>query len=172
MRRSSGTRETAPDRTPVDRNGWCRDRHVEAASRIPSLRSDRGWSLGLIGLTVVLAGCGGGGGPPLGTVSGIVSLDGSPLKDATVTFAPASGRPSQGVTDGAGRYTLDYTLGRPGAVIGLHSVRISTEGYVQGADGSVEQRKERVPATYNAQSTLTAEVKAGDNELSFELRSK
>jgi hypothetical protein len=126
----------------------------------------------LPGLVVMLAGCGGGGGPPLGTVSGFVSLDGEPLKEATVTFAPASGRPSQGMTDGEGRFTLDYTPGRPGAVIGEHRVRISTEGYVQRPDGTVEERKERVPAAYNARSTLTATVQAGGNDCSFDLRSK
>jgi hypothetical protein len=132
-------------------------------------RSCAAWAV----LALAAAGCGGsGGGPPLGKVSGVVTLDGQPLADATVTFTPAVGRPSQGVTGSDGRYTLAYTADQQGAMVGEHVVRISTEGYVERTGGAVEQMKERVPLQYNAQSTLTATVKAGTNDLPFQLQSK
>ena len=121
---------------------------------------------------VALLGCSRTGGPPLGKVSGVVTLDGQPLADAIVTFAPATGRPSQGMTGSDGRYTLAYTVEQSGAIVGDHVVRISTEGYVERPGGAVEQMKERVPPQYNAQSTLTATVKAGTNDFPFDLLSK
>lgn len=144
--------------------GWLRGRGAAARVRAATV-------LALV--AAAAAGCGGGGGgPPLGRVSGVVTLDGQPLADATVTFTPATGRPSQGVTGSDGRYTLAYTAEQPGAMLGDHVVRISTEGYVERPGGAVEQMKERVPSRYNAQSTLTATVKAGTNDLPFQLQSK
>ncbi len=130
--------------------------------------------LGLVLPTLLaVCGCGGGGNlPELGRVSGIVTLDGAPLAGATVTFAPATGRPSQGITGDDGRYVLEYTPGNLGAMVGEHVVRISTERYVERPDGSVEELPERVPATYHARSTLTASVKPGVNDLPFALESK
>lgn len=122
--------------------------------------------------TLHLTGCGGSDLPELGTVSGLVTLDGAPLTGATVTFAPAVGRPSQGITGDDGRYALEYTAGHPGALLGKHVVRISTERYVEKPDGSVEEMKERVPAKYHANSTLEATVAAGVNDLPFALESK
>jgi len=152
--------EPACDAAP----GWLRGRAGAVRGRAATV---------LALLVAAAAGCGGGGGgPPLGRVSGVVTLDGQPLADATVTFTPATGRPSQGVTGSDGRYTLAYTAEQPGAMVGDHVVRISTEGYMERPGGAVEQMKERVPLRYNAQSTLTATVKVGTNDLPFELQSK
>jgi len=129
-----------------------------------------GWTGAL--LAGAVAGCSGGGGPPLGRVSGVVTLDGEPLAEAIVTFAPSPGRPSLGITGSDGRYTLAYTAEQTGAMIGDHVVRISTERYVERPGGAVEQMPERVPPQYNTQSKLTATVKAGENDLPFDLRSR
>jgi hypothetical protein len=160
---------TRPAGPGHDRAGAAVRMRLDRRRRPAAHRACWVWAL----LAGAAAGCGGsGGGPPLGTVSGVVTLDGQPLADATVTFTPAAGRPSQGFTGSDGRYTLAYTVEQPGAMVGDHVVRISTEGYVERPGGAVEQMKERVPATYNAQSTLTATVKAGTNDLPFELQSK
>ena len=137
----------------------------------------RGVGLGTasVVLAILLAathGCNRAGGPPLGKVSGVVTLDGQPLADAIVTFAPPTGRPSQGITGSDGRYTLAYTADEQGAMVGDHVVRISTDRYVERPGGAVEQMVEKVPAKYHAESTLTATVKAGTNELPFDLQSK
>jgi len=39
-----------------------------------------------------------------------------------VNFLPESGRPSWGVTDKDGHYTLNYERGRDGAITGAHKV--------------------------------------------------
>ena len=126
---------------------------------------------------VFLSGCGGGSDtPPLGTVSGVVTLDEKPLADAEVTFQPEKGRPSLGKTDSEGNYTLAYTVNENGALIGSHQVIITTavEAFSDetGAGNDREARPEILPAKYNAQTTLTAEVKPGANTIDFPLKSK
>lgn len=117
--------------------------------------------LGLLVAALSLGGCSGGG-PTLGSVTGTVTLDGRPLADADVEFAPREGRGSIGVTDGQGRYELFYTNARKGGLVGTHTVRIGN-----GAKGAV-----KTPARYNRDSELTVDVKAGVNELNFDLRSR
>jgi hypothetical protein len=81
----------------------------------------------LIGLLSVLSGCGPSG-PEIGEVSGVVSMGGSPVPGASITFYPVSGRQSFGKSDQDGRYTLEYAQDRPGAVTGQHRVKIMTGG--------------------------------------------
>lgn len=118
----------------------------------------------------LLAGCGGAAAdrPEIGTVQGTVTLDSAPLADATVMFYPAEGRASVGKTDAEGHYELQYTADIPGAKVGSHAVKITT------AEDSAEHgagQTERLPATYNSASTLTAEVEAGENTHDFALKS-
>ncbi|MCA9023501.1 MAG: hypothetical protein KDA74_25305 [Planctomycetaceae bacterium] len=126
---------------------------------------------------VLLSACGGGSDtPPLGTVTGVVTLDDKPLADAEVTFQPEKGRPSLGKTDSEGNYTLVYTASDNGALIGTHKVLITTavEAFSDesGAGNDREARPEILPPKYNAQTTLTAQVKPGTNTIDFPLKSK
>lgn len=117
-------------------------------------------------LIVAAAGC---GGPPadlpeLGTVSGVVTLDGKPLPNARVMFTPDHSRPSGAMTDANGRYELIFNEKLKGAAVGKHTVRISLGAY---------DKPEQLPAKYNLKSELTADVKAGPNEdINFDLKSK
>ena len=119
---------------------------------------------------LLLNGCGSGD-LELASVSGTVTLDDRPLPEAIVEFQPASGSPSEGVTDSAGNYHLRYTAKRKGALLGTHQVRItlSTRTDAQGQKIAVPQL---LPARYNRNSELTAEVKSGSNKLDFPLKSK
>jgi len=103
--------------------------------------------------------------PELGQVSGVVTMDGKPVAEASVVFIPENGRPSNGMTDNDGRYTVYLKPGTAGAIIGTHRVRISQFG----EDGDTT---ERIPAAYNEQTTLTADVKPGENTFDFALKSK
>src|ERR1700704_2279939 len=52
-------------------------------------------------------GCGSGNGPPLGTVTGIVTLNDEPVPGVAVTFVPrGKGSPSYGATDENAEYQL------------------------------------------------------------------
>ncbi|QDV21021.1 Bacterial Ig-like domain (group 1) [Gimesia panareensis] len=107
--------------------------------------------------------------PDIASVKGLVVMDGEPVEGAVVTFAPASGRPSTGITDSQGKFELAYNPENKGAKIGKHTVRISTQRYVENADGTTTEMKETIPAKYNTESTLTVEVKAGENDFPFAL---
>lgn len=116
-----------------------------------------------------LGGC--GGRSDIGRVSGTITLEGQPLANARVIFQPqAAGSASYGVTDAEGHYTLQYNADTEGAMIGRHTVSVST--FMAGdpdADPPGQISEERIPAKYNATSELMAEVTAGDNSIDFAL---
>ncbi len=79
----------------------------------------RVWLVVTIFATCSLAGCGGDGSTTQTEhVEGVVTLDGTPVSDATVTFAPVDekkGVMATGTTDEEGRYTLTIIRGEAGA---------------------------------------------------------
>jgi hypothetical protein len=105
------------------------------------------------------------------SVSGQVLFQGKPLDQGTIQFSPAAG---QGTMSGGmiqdGRYTVSA---EHGLEPGLYDVRISSkEGGPPPSDElpgeATEVPTERIPAKYNAQTTLKAEVKAsGENKFDF-----
>lgn len=123
----------------------------------------------LIVVACTLAGCSSGTSdtPPLGQVSGAITMGGKPVSDAQVLFVPASGSPSVGKTDAEGRYTLAYSQDVTGAEIGRHTVQITKFG----EPGSPNDTTNLLPEKYNQNSPLTAEVKEGENSFDFELNS-
>jgi hypothetical protein len=68
------------------------------------------------------AGCGGGT-PGLVHVNGKLTYKGQPVPSTYVTFSPADGsRPSRGLTDASGNFSLRFTHREQGAVRGQHAV--------------------------------------------------
>jgi hypothetical protein len=116
--------------------------------------------------SLAILGCSPSHQPPLGHVSGIVTLDGEPLANATVRFTPAGpGRTSEGTSDTEGRYELRYLRDIRGANIDRHTVRITTASEANGG-------RELLPPRYHSRSQLDARVVAGTNGLDFALRSQ
>ena len=109
----------------------------------------------------------------LATVQGRVTLDGAPLPHAAVIFAPVGGKggPAYAVTDDQGRYELQYTHDREGAVVGECLVRVKTGIQSIEDEEHGRPRPERVPAKYNTQSTLTVNVQPGGGPYNFDLQS-
>lgn len=128
-------------------------------------------------LNVVLAGCEGDGYAELGLVdvTGKVTLDGQPLANANVVFESADKRTASGVTDNSGHYKLMYDSETPGVTPGPKTVRITVADVgVEGGgvvEGAAPAAKERIPAKYNRQSELKAEVSASNRTFDFELKS-
>ena len=129
---------------------------------------------------MIVCGClGSSSGPELVDVSGTVTMDGKPLPNAIVTFRPegAQGgeqsRPAYGQTDDDGRYRLQYSTEKSGAIPGKYSVSISTYRRPdEDKDGNeIPGAAETVPEVYNAKTTLTAEVSADQPAHDFELKS-
>lgn len=120
-------------------------------------------------LIVLAQGCGTKG-PPLGDVKGSITLDDKPLSGATVEFQPASGAPSYGESDANGTYELYYTVRRTGALLGAHTVRITTAGEVTNEEGITVRVPERLSEKYNYSSELRRTAEKGENVFDFELR--
>ena len=127
------------------------------------------------GILLTALGCGGGAGdyPDMGTVSGTVTLGGSPVSGASVSFRPseAGARGAAAVTDSSGYYELQYSANMEGAKVGEHTVRISTyQEAGPGEDGElVDAVPETIPNQYNSQTTLKQTVEPGSNTFDFEL---
>jgi hypothetical protein len=147
----------------------------------------------LVALPLPLAGC---GRPPLGTVSGVVTLDGKPLPDVEVRFLPDPEQGTRGAnascyTDTQGRYVLRTERhGRDGALVGIHRVvfvdiaALPSPGGLPGMEDpgaprpnprpkAQKPKKNRVPAPYadpNHTPFRTVEVKLGDQMLNFDLK--
>jgi hypothetical protein len=129
----------------------------------------------LLFLALAAAGCGGGDGIPREPVSGKVTLDGTPLETGLITFTPDDpSKPAVGTAIKNGR----YSIGRAeGPAPGPHRVGISstkpTGKKLKSVDfpGTfVDEMRESVPAQYNVDSRLTAEVKpGGGNQFDFPL---
>ncbi|WP_339746684.1 hypothetical protein [uncultured Rubinisphaera sp.] len=122
-----------------------------------------GFSLLFIGL-----GCGGGPGdaPNLGRVSGTLTIDGKPLENVLVSFAPEDGsRASTGVTDASGQYQLTYSTSEMGAKIGKHNVKISSYNDSDPNDPNAPMvPPEIVPKDY-LEISKPVEVTAGSNTI-------
>ena len=124
--------------------------------------------LTIVSTTAILPGCGSDG-PPLGSVSGTVTLDGEPVPNAFVVFTPeGAGRPSQTKTDASGEFTLSFTGSEGGALIGTHQVTVSTEDIPDEG----EPVPERIPAKYNTEGSISVTVKDGPNDIPLELTSQ
>jgi hypothetical protein len=121
-----------------------------------------------------LSGCG----SDLGQVSGLVTLDGQPLRGgsgvtATVMFQPtAGGVPGVGVVDDEGRYEI--TAGsQPGIKPGEYAVTCAATQLIAGKDGGAASGKGLTDPKYASAATsgLQFTVQPGANEFNIELSS-
>jgi hypothetical protein len=109
-------------------------------------------------------------------VSGAVTLDGSPLDDATISFAPVTKGQQQAAwtTITAGRYAI-----APSEGLGIGASRVEIRALRTAGDKSAANDptlptfgKEIVPAKYNSNSQLVVEIRPGENIANFDLKSK
>lgn len=123
------------------------------------------------------------------SAGGTVTLDGQPLPGAVVTFENAEGQFSYGLTDDSGYYELQFDSVKEGVTTGPKTVRISTtrkilglnaddteggevgEASEEGETASPAAAVEKVPAKYNKNSELKADVTSGQSEYNFDLTS-
>ncbi len=133
------------------------------------------WVMASMYLLFLAAGCGGN----IASVSGRVTVDGEPLRNASVTFTPiatgtqSAGPGSYGKTDADGRFTLKrIDTDRPGAVVGKHRVIIASETDV-GAESDINvPTKEVIPARYRDGSETFEVPAGGTSQANFEIKTK
>jgi hypothetical protein len=83
------------------------------------------YRLSLLFMFLLLVGCSRPG-PQVAPVTGRVTLNGQPLKNADVLFQPEDNQPpAYGRTDEDGRYEMAYKRGVGGAAVGWNRVGIS-----------------------------------------------
>lgn len=133
-------------------------------------------------MILAVAGCGGGDGLDRQPITGQVVFDGQPLKDAEILFFPTSATGKDAVATGAQITNGAYAISREnGPIPGNYKVQITAAGGAQAPPANADampgtgpiHAKELIPAKYNVQSTLTADVKSGEtNKFDFTLSSK
>jgi len=115
--------------------------------------------------------------PPIGQVTGTVTHQGKLVPNLTISFMPTNGRPSWGMTDSDGRYTLHWDEDHDGAEVGKHMVSVA---FVPGSQSNEGGRAKTAPATPQEQksiinkygidkSSLTMEVKSGRQTIDLKL---
>lgn len=117
----------------------------------------------------IQVGCSGNN-PPLGKVSGRVTLDGQPLAGVIINFKPTEGRAATGTTDADGNYTLEFSYGVMGAQVGTNTVMF--EWPLEGGEVGAAGPRKSLPKKYvGLNSELSRDVQKGRNTFDFDLTS-
>ena len=106
-------------------------------------------------------------------VTGVVTLDGSPLPDVTVLFESPDGQFSSGVTDQNGKYWLAYDSDTVGVTPGEKTIRISKKPLSEEGDEfesedeelSSTEQKETLPTKFNTKSDLKMTVPSSSYDI-------
>ena len=156
------------------------------------------WVLEALGAVIACAGCAGQQGPQTFPVTGIVTLNGAPAADITVTFVPDGvGISAVGVTNASGTYTLTTRTSGDGALPGRYQVSLAkyeggmttaaepgkvnpnydvsneyAAGYDESAAGSAPPSKNLLPEKFADPGTsgFSADVVAGPNTYNFDVK--
>lgn len=121
-------------------------------------------------------GCSKQSAPERAMVSGTATYEGKPVEEGTIAFIPIEGTkgPVAGGVVQEGQYKISAANG---PVIGKHRVEIlgnrktgKQMEAVPPASGTVDEIEQYIPPKYNTTSTLTADIKQGDNTADFDLK--
>jgi hypothetical protein len=113
------------------------------------------------------------GGSHLTAVSGIVSLDGQPLKEGSMHFAAVDGQaPTQAAMIADGRFSTE--LHRTNYKVQIFAPKPSkvVAKLDENGPGGGPRVEELLPPRYNVQTELTLNVTGPTTTANFELRSK
>jgi hypothetical protein len=130
--------------------------------------------------TLLLALLASGCGTKVASVTGSVTLDGTPVETGLITFVPIDGTPGSGARAqiAKGVYTVDSSMA---TAPGTYRVEIAARrktgkkiplGSPAPPGTMADEEVEAVPARYNKESTLREVLKPGANAVDFALSSK
>ena len=122
-------------------------------------------------LVFMFVSCGADDGLERAIVSGSVTFDGTPIANGEIRFVPMDG--TRGPISGAPIVDGEYVAKSNGGVpLGGHTVRIKAFT-TDTKSGSVDERDDGeiqiIPAKYNRDSNLTADVDGKSDQVDFEL---
>ena len=117
--------------------------------------------IGPVVAAFLLTGC--GDPASVATVSGTVTHGGKPVTGVTVQFVPSDKKAplAVGAADETGRYTLGRAMGKRGCAAGTYSVRLFEQD-----PGTLAFA---IPAEMSTKSTLTFDVKPGENTFDIQI---
>lgn len=130
-------------------------------------------------LGLALVGCLGCGNPEAGqAVHGTVTVDGAPLEQGTILFTPldAKGDAASGeIRDG--KFSIAASAGPHSGThqVEIHALRKSGRQVQKpfAPEGvTVESDEEAIADEFSTRSTLTQEIKAGGNDVTFAVKSR
>ena len=124
----------------------------------------------LVPLSLLSLGCGSGAGPETIAVTGTVTYDGVPVADGDIIFRDATGQTrSCGGRIIDGKYSFDASPGSK--TVEITAMRdVPGKMDTQSNPGeSVPLREMYIPAKYNTETTLTAEVNDSGDPIDFPL---
>lgn len=124
--------------------------------------------LTMIGLT----GCSSSDAPPMATVSGQITLNGVPIENGSIVFAPIDGKgPVAGGKIKAGQYSFASPYGSKRVEINSPRVVGQQKSYDTPDSPVVDVVEEAIPATYNTATTITADVTPeGSRKFDFDVK--
>ena len=82
----------------------------------------------------LICGCGGSGARQVAPVSGVVTIDGKPLTQGTVTFVPTVGQSAKATINPDGSYVMTTYSSSDGAPVGEN--RVMVDAAIRGRSGS------------------------------------
>jgi len=132
----------------------------------------------LCAICVAAAGC--SKGPPVGTVHGTVTLDGSPLEEGAIQLTALDGQaPTAGAQIVNGKFKTKAAITKYRVKI-VSNVAIGPDGKRIDPNKKVDKfstrdevtMKSLVPDMYNKNSTLELDVQPGLNEPVYDLKTK
>jgi hypothetical protein len=146
----------------------------------------RNVSCSMMSAGILLLGIGCGSSQPsiaLVPVSGLVTLDGSPVDQAKVTFVPqleTKGNGGWAITDASGKYTIKTPQGAVGVPMGDYKVAISRRLNPDGSPPNPDEppieskARETLPLGVSDESktTLKANVSATSKQFDWPLKGK
>jgi len=128
----------------------------------------------LFSIASFFVGCSAESGPLEHTVSGTVNLDGQPLADGSILFVDPQGKiKSYYANIQGGAYRTEVQAGK--WQVQISAYRKSKTEMIPNADGTGEEpaTEQYLPARYNEETTLEANVTAGGaNTFNFDLNSE
>jgi hypothetical protein len=151
--------------------------HRQSKASTKRQRLPRAFHLGLVLVLAASASCDSSDGLNRQAVSGTVTFDGEPISTGAILFEPATQESGTavGATIRQGTFAISR---RDGPVPGSYRVRIYASSGVQAppapgqSDRSARPMAEFLPAHYNANTTLRADVRARRaNRFRFDLNS-